>query len=85
MGFGESFLMSANAAFCNDVTPAPLRGAQTALLAQVGDITFVGMPVALALVATNVSYTAAFLTSAGLIAGANVGFAALARPPPLRR
>ena len=84
MGFGEAFLMSAHAALSNDVTPAPLRGAQAALLAQTGDVTFVVMPIALALVATNVSYDAAFLASAGLIAGSNAGFAVLARPPGVR-
>ena len=81
MGFGEAFLMSANAALANDVTPAPLRGAQAALLAQVGDVTFVVMPIALGLLATSVSYDAAFLVSASLIAGSNVGFALLAKQP----
>jgi MFS family permease len=82
MGFGESFVMSALAALSNDVTPAPLRGAQAALLAQTGDVTFVLMPIALVSVATSVSYDAAFLVSAGLIAGSNLGFAVLARRPP---
>lgn len=81
MGLGESFLMSANAAFANDVTPHELRGAQSALLSQVGDITFVVMPVALALVATNLSYSAGFLTAGGLILGANTGFMMLATEP----
>jgi MFS family permease len=35
VGFGESFLMSATAALANDVTPAHLRGQQTAMLNQV--------------------------------------------------
>ena len=74
--------MSATAALANDVTPASLRGAQSALMSQVGDVTFVAMPVALALVATQLSYDAAFIATAGTILGANVGFAALARPPP---
>lgn len=81
MGLGESFLMSANAALANDVTPRELRGAQSALLSQVGDLTFVVMPVALSLVATNVSYSAGFLTASGLILGANTGFALLATEP----
>ena len=85
MGFGESFVMSANAAFANDVTPHELRGAQSALLSQVGDVTFVVMPVALALVATNVSYSAGFLTASGLILAANTGFMMLATEPTRAR
>ena len=77
--------MSANAAFANDVTPHELRGAQSALLSQVGDVTFVVMPVALALVATNVSYSAGFLTASGLILGANTGFMMLATEPTRAR
>jgi len=39
------------------------------------------MPIALGLLATSVSYDAAFLVSASLIAGSNVGFALLAKQP----
>ena len=85
MGLGESFLSSATAAFANDVTPHELRGAQSALTSQVGDVTFVVMPVALALVATNVSYSAGFLTASGLILGANTGFMMLATEPTCAR
>ena len=64
-------------------TPPALRGAQSALLSQVGDLTFVVMPVALATLATaSGSYNAAFVTAAATILGANAGFALLARPPP---
>ena len=83
VGFGESVLMSAAAALANDVTPAHLRGSQSALVAQVGDVTFVAMPIALTMVATHAGYTAAFVTTASCIALANTGFALLARPPPL--
>ena len=79
MGFGESFLMSTAAALSNDITPSNLRGAQAAMLAQTGDVTFVIMPIALALIATNVGYDAAFMTTATLIAGSNIGFAMLAK------
>ena len=77
--------MSATAALANDVTPPALRGAQSALASQVGDVTFVVMPVALALIATQLSYTHAFGCTASLIVGASAGFLALARPPPARR
>ncbi|EOD33991.1 hypothetical protein EMIHUDRAFT_122807, partial [Emiliania huxleyi CCMP1516] len=80
LGFGEAFLMSSIAALANDVTPPHLRGAQSALLAQVGDVTFVAMPIALSLLATTASHESAFLASAGLIAGASAGFRTLARP-----
>ena len=83
VGFGESVLMSAAAALANDVTPAHLRGSQSALVAQVGDVTFVAMPIALTMVATHAGYPAAFVTTASCIAMANTGFALLARPPPL--
>jgi MFS family permease len=79
MGLGESFLMSTTAALSNDITPSNLRGAQAAMLAQTGDITFVIMPIALALIATNVGYDVAFMTTATLIAVSNIGFAILAK------
>ena len=79
MGFGESFLMSTAAALSNDITPSNLRGAQAAMLAQTGDVTFVIMPIALALIATNVGYDVAFICTATLIAGSNIGFAMLAK------
>lgn len=79
LGFGESFLMSTAAALSNDITPSHLRGAQSAMLAQTGDVTFVIMPIALALLATNVGYDMAFMTTATLIAGSNIGFAMLAK------
>ena len=75
--------MSAAAALANDVTPAHLRGSQSALMNQCGDVTFMVMPVALTVVATHSSYTVAFVTTASLLASANVGFALLARPPPI--
>jgi MFS family permease len=79
MGLGESFLMSTTAALSNDITPSNLRGAQAAMLAQTGDVTFVIMPIALALIATNVGYDVAFMTTATLIAVSNIGFAILAK------
>jgi MFS family permease len=79
MGLGESFLMSTAAALSNDITPSNLRGAQAAMLAQTGDVTFVIMPIALALIATNVGYDVAFMTTATLIAVSNIGFAILAK------
>ena len=79
IGFGESFLMSTAAALSNDITPSNLRGAQAAMLAQTGDVTFVIMPIALALIATNVGYDVAFICTTTLIAGSNIGFAMLAK------
>ena len=79
MGFGESFLISTAAALSNDITPSNLRGAQAAMLAQTGDVTFVIMPIALALIATNVGYDVAFICTATMIAGSNIGFAMLAK------
>jgi MFS family permease len=81
VGLGESFLMSAMAAMANDVTPAQLRGTQSAMMSQVGDVTFVVMPIALTALATSTSYTTGFVCAATLIGSANVGFAALARAP----
>jgi len=83
VGFGEAFLMSAAAALANDVTPSHLRGSQSALLNQCGDVTFMVMPITLTVVATYASYTSAFVCTASLLATASVGFALLARPPPL--
>ena len=85
MGLGESFLMSAASAASNDVTPAELRGAQSALISQVGDVTFVVMPITLTALTTAAGYPTAFLTTTGLIVGASIGFARLARLPPTTR
>ena len=72
LGFGEAFLMSSMAALANDCTREELRGAQAALMSQVGDITFVVMPIALTAVATQVSYGAAFGCTSAIMAGMNV-------------
>ncbi len=84
VGFGESFLMSASTAMSTDVTKVEQRGAQNALNNQVGDITFVVMPLALTFVATQFSYDAAFVITSSVMVLSNIGFAVLAKPPPPR-
>lgn len=78
LGFGEAFLMSSMAALAIDCTPDEQRGAQSALMSQVGDLTFVVMPIALTAVAMNVSYGAAFACTSVIMAGANVAIIGLA-------
>ena len=85
IGLGESCLMSGVGAMSSDVTRAEQRGAQSALLKQVGDVTFVVMPVTLAAVATHVSFGAAFLCTASVMVCANGGFLCLALLPAVRR
>ena len=78
---GEAVLTAAMSALAADVTPAEQRGAQSSLINQVQDATFVGMPVLLGAIAGAHSCSAALLTTAGVAMACNVAFALLMRPP----
>mmetsp|Transcript_24561 Transcript_24561/g.43219 ORF Transcript_24561/g.43219 Transcript_24561/m.43219 type:complete len:245 (-) Transcript_24561:7-741(-) len=80
IGLGESCLMSGVGAMSADVTAAEQRGVQSALLKQVSDVTFVIMPITLATITTQISFEAAFICTASLMACANGGFLLLAGP-----
>ena len=71
---GETFMMTATAALAADVTAPEQRGAATSLRAQVGDLTFVVMPVMLGLIATSHSHAAAFGVTSACGLGATAAF-----------
>ena len=71
---GEALLTTATAALSADVTPPEQRGAQTSLLSQVGDLTFLVMPLMLGALAAAHGNSAAFAATSALVLGANAGF-----------
>ena len=71
---GETFMMTATTALAADVTAPEQRGAATSLRAQVGDLTFMVMPVMLGLIATSHSHAAAFGVTSVCGLGATAAF-----------